>query len=104
MSIFEKNTGEKLFLFVLFLPKEVWTHMFSVGHAALQTVSLLAPACPRCLKRPSFNLLDSLLQEVCIESDTDGSLTLRHCLGLSVCLVSQNLLSSRLMKACLRDD
>ena len=50
-----------------------------------------------CLKRPSL-LLDSLLQEVCIESGSDGSLALSS-LGLSVCLVSHNLLYSGLKKA-----
>ena len=43
-------------------------------------------------------LLDSLLQEVCIESGSDGSLALSS-LGLSVCLVSHNLLYSGLKKA-----
>ena len=43
-------------------------------------------------------LLDSLLQEVCIESDSDGSLALSS-LGLSVRLVSHNLLYSGLKKA-----
>ena len=43
-------------------------------------------------------LLVSLLQEVCIESGSDGSLALSS-LGLSVCLVSHNLLYSGLKKA-----
>ena len=46
-------------------------------------------------------MLDSLLQEVCIESGLDGSLTLSF-LGLSVCLVSHNLLYSGLKKAHLK--
>ena len=45
--------------------------------------------------------LDSLLQEVCIESGSDGSLALSS-LGLSVCLVSHNLLYSGLKKAHLK--
>ena len=49
-------------------------------------------------KTTKLLLLDSLLQEVCIESGLDGSLTLRF-LGLSVCLVSHNLLYSGLKKA-----
>ena len=49
-------------------------------------------------KTTKLLLLDSLLQEVCIESDSDGSLTLSS-LGLSVCLVSHNLLYSGLKKA-----
>ena len=44
-------------------------------------------------KTTKLLLLDSLLQEVCIESGSDGSL------GLSVCLVSHNLLYSGLKKA-----
>ena len=51
-----------------------------------------------CLKRHKLLLLDSLLQEVCIESGSDGSLALSS-LGLSVCLVSHNLLYSGLKKA-----
>ena len=49
-------------------------------------------------KTTKLLLLDSLLQEVCIESGSDGSLALSS-LGLSVCLVSQNLLYSGLKKA-----
>ena len=49
-------------------------------------------------KTTKLLLLDSLLQEVCIESGLDGSLTL-SLLGLSVCLVSHNLLYSGLKKA-----
>ena len=49
-------------------------------------------------KTTKLLLLDSLLQEVCIESGSDGSLTLSS-LGLSVCLVSHNLLYSGLKKA-----
>merc|ERR1712012_442521 len=44
-------------------------------------------------KTTKLLLLDSLLQEVCIESGSDGSL------ALSVCLVSHNLLYSGLKKA-----
>ena len=43
-------------------------------------------------------LLDSLLQEVCIESCSDGSLA-QSLLRLSVCLVLHNLLYSGLKKA-----
>ena len=46
-------------------------------------------------KTTKLLLLDSLLQEVCIESGSDGSLALSS-LGLSVCLVSHNLLYSGL--------
>jgi hypothetical protein len=49
-------------------------------------------------KTTKLLLLDSLLQEVCIESGSDGSLIL-SLLGLSVCLVSHNLLYSGLKKA-----
>ena len=49
-------------------------------------------------KTTKLLLLDSLLQEVCIESDSDGSLT-QSLLGLSVRLVSHNLLYSGLKKA-----
>ena len=49
-------------------------------------------------KTTKLLLLDSLLQEVCIESGSDGSLALSS-LGLSVCLVSHNLLYSGLKKA-----
>ena len=49
-------------------------------------------------KTTKLILLDSLLQEVCIESDSDGSLT-QSSLGLSVRFVSHNLLYSGLKKA-----
>ena len=49
-------------------------------------------------KTTKLLLLDSLLQEVCIKSGSDGSLALSS-LGLSVCLVSSNLLYSGLKKA-----
>ena len=49
-------------------------------------------------KTTKLLLLDSLLQEVCIESGSDGSLALSS-LGLSVRLVSHNLLYSGLKKA-----
>ena len=49
-------------------------------------------------KTTKLLLLDSLLQEVCIESGSDGSLSLSS-LGMSVCLVSHNLLYSGLKKA-----
>ena len=49
-------------------------------------------------KTTKLLLLDSLLQEVCIESGSDGSLSLSS-LGMSVCLVSQNLLYSGLERA-----
>ena len=52
-------------------------------------------------KTTKLLLLDSLLQEVCIESGSDGSLAL-SLLGLSVCLVSHNLLYSGLKKAHLK--
>ena len=52
-------------------------------------------------KTTKLLLLDSLLQEVCIESGSDGALALSS-LGLSVCLVSHNLLYSGLKKAHLR--
>ena len=52
-------------------------------------------------KTTKLLLLDSLLQEVCIKSGSDGSLALSS-LGLSVCLVSHNLLYSGLKKAHLR--
>ena len=52
-------------------------------------------------KTTKLLLLDSLLQEVCIESGSDGSLALSS-LGLSVCLVSHNLLYSGLKKAHLK--
>ena len=54
--------------------------------------------CVSLSKTTKLLLLDSLLQEVCIESGLDGSLTLSF-LGLSVCLVSHNLLYSGLKKA-----
>ena len=49
-------------------------------------------------KTTKLLLLDSLLQEVCIESGSDGSLSLSS-LGMSVCLLSHNLLYSGLKKA-----
>ena len=49
-------------------------------------------------KTTKLLLLDSLLQEVCIESGSDGSLTLSS-LRLSVFLVSHNLLYSGLKTA-----
>ena len=49
-------------------------------------------------KTTKLLLLDSLLQEVCIESGSDGSLA-QSSLRLSVCLVSHNLLYSGLKKA-----
>ena len=49
-------------------------------------------------KTTKLLLLDSLLQEVCIESGSDRSLSLSS-LGMSVCLVSHNLLYSGLKKA-----
>ena len=52
-------------------------------------------------KTTKLLLLDSLLQEVCIESGSDGSLALSS-LGLSVCLSSHNLLYSGLKKAHLK--
>ena len=52
-------------------------------------------------KTTKLLLLDSLLQEVCIESGSDGSLSLSS-LGMSVCLVSHNLLYSGLKKAHLK--
>ena len=52
-------------------------------------------------KTTKLLLLDSLLQEVCIESGSDGSLALSS-LGMSVCLVSHNLLYSGLKKAHLK--
>ena len=54
--------------------------------------------CVSLSKTTKLLLLDSLLQEVCIESGLDGSLTLSS-LGLGVCLVSHNLLYSGLKKA-----
>ena len=52
-------------------------------------------------KTTKLLLLDSLLQEVCIESGSDGSLALSS-LGLSVCLVSHILLYSGLKKVHLK--
>ena len=52
-------------------------------------------------KTTKLLLLDSLLQEVCIESGSDGSLSLSS-LGMSVRLVSHNLLYSGLKKAHLK--
>ena len=52
-------------------------------------------------KTTKLLLLDSLLQEVCIESGSDGSLALSS-LGVSVCLVSHNLLYSGLKKVHLK--
>ena len=49
-------------------------------------------------KTTKLLLLDSLLQEVCIESGSDGSLA-QSSLRLSVCLDSHNLLYSGLKKA-----
>ena len=60
---------------------------------------LVSQTCEHLSKTTKLLLLDSLLQEVCISSGFDGSLTLEfarvECLSLSV----TNLLYSRLKKA-----
>ena len=68
-----------------------WSSWFWIGQLVWEEVGSLS-------KTTKLLLLDSLLQEVCIESGSDGSLALSS-LGLSVCLVSHNLLYSGLKKA-----
>ena len=68
-----------------------WSSLFSIGQLVWEEDGSLS-------KTTKLLLLDSLLQEVCIESGSDGSLALSS-LGLSVCLVSHNLLYSGLKKA-----
>ena len=60
---------------------QYWASIGQVGQGGREALS----------KTTKLLLLDSLLQEVCIESGSDGSLALSS-LGLSVCLVSHNLL------------
>jgi hypothetical protein len=69
-------------------------------HGAYQVKSggIIREECRSLSKTTKLLLLDSLLQEVCIESDSDGSLT-QSLLRLSVRLVSHNLLYSGLKKA-----
>ena len=71
-----------------------WSSLFSIGQLVWEEDGSLS-------KTTKLLLLDSLLQEVCIESGSDGSLALSS-LGLSVCLVSHNHLYSGLKKAHLR--
>ena len=71
-----------------------WSSLFSIGQLVWEEDGSLS-------KTTKLLLLDSLLQEVCIESGSDGSLALSS-LGLSVCLVSHNLLYSGLKKAHLK--
>ena len=68
-----------------------WSSFRSFRRMALEEIESLS-------KTTKLLLLDSLLQEVCIESGSDGSLSLSS-LGMSVCLVSHNLLYSGLKKA-----
>ena len=69
-------------------------------HGAYQVKSggIIEEECRSLSKTTKLLLLDSLLQEVCIQFDSDGSLT-KSLLGLSVRLVSHNLLYSGLKKA-----
>ena len=71
-----------------------WSSLIWIGQLVGEEIESLS-------KTTKLLLLDSLLQEVCIESGSDGSLALSS-LGLSVCLVSHNLLYSGLKKAHLR--
>ena len=71
-----------------------WSSLFWIGQLVWEEDGSLS-------KTTKLLLLDSLLQEVCIESGSDGSLALSS-LGLSVCLVSHNLLYSGLKKAHLK--
>ena len=68
-----------------------WPSLFWIGQLVCEEIGSLS-------KTTKLLLLDSLLQEVCIESGSDGSLSLSS-LGMSVCLVSHNLLYSGLKKA-----
>ena len=68
-----------------------WSSLIWIGQLVGEEIESLS-------KTTKLLLLDSLLQEVCIESGSDGSLALSS-LGLSVCLVSHNLLYSGLKKA-----
>ena len=61
-----------------------WSSLFWIGQLVSEEIESLS-------KTTKLVLLDSLLQEVCIESGSDGSLSLSS-LGLSVGLVSHNLL------------
>ena len=74
--------------------RQWWSSLFWIGQLVWEKVGSLS-------KTTKLLLLDSLLQEVCIESGSDGSLALSS-LGLSVCLVSHNLLYSGLKKAHLK--
>ena len=71
-----------------------WSSLFWIRRVTPEELHSLS-------KTTKLLLLDSLLQEVCIESGSDGSLALSS-LGLSVCLVSHNLLYSGLKKAHLK--
>ena len=68
-----------------------WSSLIWIGQLVGEEIESLS-------KTTKLLLLDSLLQEVCIESGSDGSLSLSS-LGMSVCLVSHNLLYSGLKKA-----
>ena len=73
-----------------------WSSLFWIRRVTPEELHSLS-------KTTKLLLLDSLLQEVCIESGSDGSLALSS-LGLSVCLVSHNLLYSGLKKARLHNN
>ena len=73
-----------------------WSSLFWIGQLVWEEIGSLS-------KTTKLLLLDSLLQEVCIESGSDGSLALSS-LGLSVCLISHNLLYSGLKKAHLKNE
>jgi hypothetical protein len=82
------------------LTRESSAQIISVGHVYPGRVTEGFGRAYFLSKTTKLLLLDSLLQEVCIESGSDGSLTL-SLLGLSVCLVSHNLLYAGLKKAYL---
>ena len=68
-----------------------WSSLFWIRRVTPEELHSLS-------KTTKLLLLDSLLQEVCIESGSDGSLA-QSSLRLSVCLDSHNLLYSGLQKA-----
>ena len=98
----EGHRRPKMLLFQFWIPSgsvgwrndtgcQWWSSFGSFWWMVLEEIESLS-------KTTKLLLLDSLLQEVCIESGSDGSLSLSS-LGMSVCLVSHNLLYSGLKKA-----
>ena len=96
--LYEVRTQQKQTLFSWILTKDYYWQFFYCRSSWFQNFHNILVNLASLSKTTKLLLLDSLLQEVCIESGLDGSLTL-SLLGLSVCLVSHNLLYSGLKKA-----